>query len=319
MGVQRVGTSLAAASLLGLALWGWSTPRARACSPPRGGVRLESIWPSSGEVPANVRFVVRFAGLPQFAEESIAMRELALRPLDGVGAGQAVPALVNELPGSGALWRSFSVQATTPLDVGRDYELVGRFADDAQCGTRCLIVATPVQLGRFRTGPADLVAPVFAGAQRATLSGSVCDSTACCGPYNGYAVTFTTAPVDEPVQYVIRAAGTGQVVGLDTVRGFFACTGDSPEPVRLSIGEYLVRAVDQAGNEDANDHRVRLAPSCPASSGGDGSADSGCTVAVGARTTTGDGAAFWLGLALVALVWARRRGVWRGQVTADGE
>ncbi|MCC7000299.1 MAG: hypothetical protein IT370_37215 [Deltaproteobacteria bacterium] len=305
-----MGTALVVAGLLGLAAQRWPEGRARACSPPRG-VHLRSIWPSGGQLPANVRFVVTFDGLPQFAEESIAMHDLALRPLDGVGAGQAVPALVNELAGGGPLQRSLSVQATTPLDVGRDYELVGRFADDAQCGTRCLIVATPVQLGRFRTGPVDLTAPVFAGAQGATFSGSLCDSTACCGPYNGYSVTFATAPVDEPVLYVIRAAATGQLVGLDSQSGFLACTGTSPAQVQLTPGEYVVRAVDQAGNEDANDHRVRLAPSCPASSGGDGSAGGGCTVAPGGRTTTGFFAGVLLGIVVVGLVWARRRGVWR--------
>ena len=88
-------------------------------------------------------------------------------------------------------------------------------------------------------------------------------------------------------------------------------TGTSPAQVQLTPGEYVVRAVDQAGNEDANDRRVRLAPSCPASSGGDGSAGGGCTVAPGGRTTTGFFAGVLLGIVVVGLVWARRRGVWR--------
>ena len=93
-------------------------PVARACPGP-GAVRLSSVWPADGttDVPANVRFVVRYDGVSTFAEQSVAMRALEIRP---AGGGAAVQALVHDREGEGRLFALIGVRPVTDIEVGKD-------------------------------------------------------------------------------------------------------------------------------------------------------------------------------------------------------
>jgi len=303
-----------------------SRPRAaRACSPP-GPLRLGTIWPPGGAtaVPANVRFVVTYQGLPSNAEQMAAVLELSIRPL---GGSATVPVLVRSLAGGLRSETRVSVQPMSDLAVGQDFELLGRVGPPSSSGFST-IEPTPVPMLQFRTGLADRTAPVFAGASGFSATPDLCDSTACCGPHNGYNITFTTPTLTEPAILAVYPAGGGEILALDRWWSlFYPCSGTGQD-IELRAGEYVVRAVDEAGNEDSNDRRVRLDLPCPAlavdagaagvdagvavrhDAGGDagtaGGDDAGCRVAGGRPGAGGRGAGLVV-LAALAGAWLRRR------------
>ena len=279
-------------------------PRAAdACTPP-GPIRLDSVWPPDGssDVPANVRFVVSYSGVATFAEQSIAMRALEIRP---VGGGAAVPVLVNDLEGAGRLVVLVGVRPVSDLEVGKDYELLGRIVRCTDGSGMCPIEPTPVAIARFHTQAADHTPPVFAGATGVTGTPVVCEGACSCQAHTGSQVTFTVTPPAEPVLYTFREVGKTEVAGLGTVGAYGACTGSDPYVgPRVTLGaKYVVRAVDRAGNEDDNQREVLVDINCP----GEGGARDGCAIALGGRTTPVGFGGFVLVLAVLGLVWVRWR------------
>ncbi len=281
-------------------------PRAAdACTPP-GPIRLDSVWPPDGssDVPANVRFVVSYSGVATFAEQSIAMRALEIRP---VGGGAAVPVLVNDLEGAGRLVVLVGVRPVSDLEVGKDYELLGRIVRCTDGSGMCPIEPTPVAIARFHTQAADHTAPVFAGATGVTGTPVVCAGTCSCEAHTGAQVSFTVAAPAEPALYLIREAGGPGIAGLGDARAYAECTGSGPYfGPRVTMGaKYVVRAVDRAGNEDDNQQAVTVAVGCPGQGGG-GDSGGGDSGGGGGDTGVGFGG-FVLVLAALGLVWVRWR------------
>lgn len=302
-------------SLAAVALAALTAPRpARACSILRG-LQLGSVWPEDGsqDVPANVRFVVTYYGQPLFAEDSIAMRALEIRP---AGGGAAVPVLVTDVAAVARPLRFLlSVQPAADLEAGKDYELLGRIVKNS-CGGGCPIEPTPVPIARFRTAPADHEAPTFAGATGLMTGVEWCDSDACCGARDGYVVYFTKDAASEPALYAVYAAGSTAMIALGEVELFYSCSGNSIHGMPLAPGEYVVRAVDRAGNEDTNQRRVKVELRCPArqtnqgfldGGAGPGGGGGGCAVSPGGRTRAVGFTGILLVLAVLGLVWVRGR------------
>jgi hypothetical protein len=260
-----------------------------------GEVRVVSVWPGDGVAPANTRVVVEYEGLALFAEHSIAMRDVSVVDAGGVAVAGTV-----RLVAGGRAGRTLAVlELAEGLVVGGEYQVRVRI------GMAGGILASPMTVARFGVGAADGVAPAFGGVTRAGQGAELerCDSSACCGPYVARRVTFEWQGAGEVARYnVYRVGDVAPVQPLVVMGGgLVECGGTLEGGQSFPDGDYFVRAVDLAGNEDGNDVRMHLAVDCGAGSGGGG----GCAVAARGR---GWVPVFLLGFLLViTLVRARRR------------
>jgi hypothetical protein len=147
------------------------------------------------------------------------------------------------------------------------------------------------RLGTFTTddGP-DLEKPLFGGTAKVTDTVDVCDSDACCGPYDGVR-SFAEWPAATdnsagPLLYRLHREDTGETttIYVPLFARFVLCSGDmlgggvGPVYARKG-GRYSVRAVDLSGHESVDAISFVMAE-C----GGDGDsvkADTGCAVGRG--------------------------------------
>jgi hypothetical protein len=255
---------------------------AHACSGAGPGVWDRSFYPpaNSHGVPTNAQIVVTYQGGGIYAIPAASAswgEDLEIR---AVPAGTPVKARVtvrNEL-------RRVVVIAkpAAPLAASTSFEILDRRTIPCDA---CPL-GTPNVVATFETaaGP-DTSPPRFAGLAKAKDDPyGVCDNSACCafhGSYGGYGLSLEwAAGADDqpgPLHYTIydrgpaNQSGPGRPVAsfldVTTAEGIALCMGDEA-PFRAfvgSLGPYLVRAVDWAGNEDANTAVAAVPGTCPSS------------------------------------------------------
>jgi hypothetical protein len=184
---------------------------------------------------------------------------------------------------------------------------------DTIVSRNCALAATPQVFASFTTtaGP-DAVAPTFAGATSvASVNHLTCNSDACCGTYDAYVAeaSWTTGSDDvagEDVRYnVYRGTPPSltlveALVAGTTASGTRVCSGSYGDGA-FQPGDYVVRAVDWAGNEETNVTTRHLADPC---------SGAGCSVAA-ASPAVADRLP-WLTLVMTAIFaagigrWPRR-------------
>jgi hypothetical protein len=269
--------SAAALTLAGVA--GVESP-ARACSLAIPGLYNRSVWPGPEHVPTNPRLVVRYQAVRWDAAAVPAVGSgLVLQDADGT----TIPAAI-EIAGDDAVLRP-----AAPLLPNHAYQLADTL--NVPCDTYnnpCVIASEPQVFASFTTGDgADNSAAVFGGTRSTeVLEHFVCDNSACCGPYDAYQVRVgwdsgTDDVAGSDLRYnVYRREGASLApvaagVGGTELVGSVMCSGGLG--TSLEPGVYVVRAVDGAGNEDANTVGRQLGDPCSSNS-------SGCAVA-GDRVT----------------------------------
>jgi len=298
----RLGT------LLGVVLLAASPRPAQACTVVTvSELTGRTFWPRSGELlPTNGQVTVRYEG--HWAESSAPLAalasELQLRPVGGQ------PIAVTTTVADGLL----VVQPDMVLAPNQGYELLDQrpipcTLMTVDCGGRgeWMVVAS------FTTtaGP-DIAAPPFAGLATPVWSAlDLCSSTGCCGPYRGFPVTLSwpaTTDQGAPAIYRLYRRGNGGALEriatteATSLQGFLACDRGSAGLYRIVLtpGAYLVRAVDNAGNEDSNTTEQVLLDRCTAPAAGvPRGVGGGCTVTPDIHGARGllDGALILLALA----------------------
>jgi hypothetical protein len=273
-------------TLLGVVLLAASARPAQACTVAQSALTGRTFWPRSGELLAtNGQVTVRYEG--QWAESSGLLAalasELQLRPVGGQ------PIAVTTTVADGLL----VVRPDKVLAPNQAYELLDQRPIPCSLMTvDCAGRGQWMVVASFTTtaGP-DMEAPPFAGLATVVWSAlEFCSTSACCGPFRGFPVTLSwpaTTDQGAPVLYRLYRRGNGGALErtatteATSLRGFFSCMPNSTGwyPIVLTPGTYLVRAVDNAGNEDSNtteqvllDRCTAPAASVPRDAGG------GCTV-----------------------------------------
>jgi len=283
--------------VIGLTAVSWMasiSPSARACSLAQPGVFSRTVWPDGTQsVPTNSRLVITYGvvngGLvvPTFGSDVVL--------LDSSGA--AVP-FTMEVTGNEVV-----VRPDGGLLPDHSYQLADQRTIPCIATTvdGCALTAAPAVFASFTTGPdPDSAAPVFAGIGGVSVGmHRTCAGDSCCGPYDLYDVDLSwgagSDDVARDVRYnVYRREGSSlmPIVSLEqgtSLSGSRICSGNVG--AGLEPGDYVVRAVDWAGNEDTNVAARHLGDPC--SSGG------GCSVA--APPAPSDGS-LWLTLVAMAIV-----------------
>jgi hypothetical protein len=270
--------SAAALTLAGVA--GVESP-ARACSLQIPGLYDRSVWPGPEHVPTNPRLVVRYRVVRGAAVVPPVGSGLVLQDADGT----PIPAAV-EIAGDDAV-----VRPVAPLLPNHTYQLADNL--NVPCDTYqnpCVVASEPQVFASFTTGAgADESPPVFGGTRSIeVLEHFICESDACCGPYDVYQVRVgwdsgTDDVAGSDLRYnVYRREGASLApvaagVGGTELVGSAVCSGSSG--ASFEPGVYVVRAVDGAGNEDANTVGRQLGDPCSSSGSGSGCAVAGDRVA----------------------------------------
>jgi len=282
--------------VIGLTAVSWLiSPSARACTPAEPGISSRAVWPDGTQsIPTNSRLVIAYGA---------------------VNGGTAIPAfgpdvLLLDASGSSV---SFTMEVTGNLVVVRPdggllpnhgYQLADqRTIPCMAIASGCALTAAPAVFASFTTGPGtDDVAPLFAGVTGASVGSHLtCGGSACCGPYDLYLVDVSWASASDDVaggdlRYnVYRRDGSSltPVAPLaqgTSLSGERVCSGDGAPG--LESGDYVVRAVDWAGNEDTNLAARHLGDPCSP-------AAAGCSVA--ASRSSSDGLP-WSTLVAMAIV-----------------
>ena len=298
-------------------------PVARACtaSPPLYSTR--TVLPSDGAVgvATNARVLVVYYWEPLNADSP----RLRTSGGDEVAASVALLAVPQGKPDT------YLIQPNEPLQPNTSYQVLSQIAtlpcggtakpypyaplcnppsdggvvaydggETGGGGSKLTVVST------FTTGAGpDTAAPVFPGNLTHTSQQQRCDNGACCGPYNGYLVTFNWQnPVDSsPVYYELSQGGSPVLFDFDSlnpassstssVSGQFFCTKDGwimGTSFSGVAGDYSLVAVDLAGNRSTalTDH-VRVdcnASGCSCHLGGLGARASGIGIAAFALLLT---------------------------------
>jgi hypothetical protein len=269
-----------------LLVWADAAP-ASACEPSPPTHQLDDVLPADGatEVPTNAEVRLEYQG---FVIPTTGLQDVVVRPVGGAALVTSVAMLDNAGYSSRHL---VVVHLQAPLAPQTQYEVEAEGA----------VVST------FRTGDgADTMAPTFAGIASITTSVSECLSSSCCGPnrvayvhmgwggvsddFNIRMVRFNVYGIDGAL-VVPMTSGSASVIGYQLCSGQFSGSGPLGN-FEADSGEYHVRAVDLAGNEDTNDVTRDVTDPCAVSqppdtgSGADGSSSpaSGCTTAGGSRS-----------------------------------
>ena len=284
---------------VGLTALSWlpGFPRpARGCSTIGPGINTRSTWPGpDSAIPTNARFVVSYfpggSGVPTFGPD------LMLLDADGT----QIP---TTMEGGGS---SVVIRASGDLLPNHGYQLADRRTIPCNAITGdCALAATPQVFASFTTGPgADTVAPTFAGVTGVAVANHLtCNSDACCGTYDAYVAEASWAAGSDDlagsdIRYnVYRGSSLTLVAALvpgTSTSGTRICSGSFGDGA-FQPGDYVVRAVDWAGNEDTNVAARHLDDPC--NSGG------GCSLA--ASPPPSDRSS-WLSLVAMAIVAGRLR------------
>ncbi|MBI4510757.1 MAG: Ig-like domain-containing protein [Deltaproteobacteria bacterium] len=309
--------------------------QASACSPPPP---IASRWilpqDTATGVPINAEIRIEYSG--SFYEED---------PLDDIVVRRKGGDPVEVTVTTHRHRESFQVVAKpkAPLEAMTTYEVLARvievpcfnWSPDSPC-----FVKEPTVVSSFTTGnDGDLVAPKFKGAWTVTQRYETCENDGCCGPYNAmfFLFHFDPATDDGPaewIRYNVYDTQSNKLV-LALVRGvsgYYACSQAGPMEgpfgqFPAAASDYIIRAVDLAGNEEKNEAKVRLDPQCrrpppcdggyyPSRDGGPHSHDAGasppandndgCQVAPW-RSARGSGGLLIAVFALPLLAWLRTR------------
>lgn len=248
--------------------------RARACSPPHQGILAREPWPSDGatSVPTNARIVVRYIGDMTLVSspDAVLGGDLELAPADG-------PALRTHREVFEIDPMETVVVLRADLAPSTSYVVRDRRAQ-IPCGepaSACRLTE-PTVFATFTTGAGpDTAPPAFAGLSRISrpekrecLSpGGCCQLTRSLNyhlewqpatdevatgslRYNVYDARDLTKPIRRYVEGTTHHDGK-----LCSIEG-----ATLPEPV----DDYVVRAVDWAGNEDKNTEALSSNASCAA-------------------------------------------------------
>jgi hypothetical protein len=284
---SRRGAAAGVAAVSAIAALCAAAPRARACSD--AGVyqvvASRTVWPPAGAMlPANARIVVSYhVSSPDVTVEPRLSSDIELRTADGQAVAVAVATIGYDVV----------VRPVAPLPPGIELRLTDRRAlPCGQLGSACALTADPQLIGTFTAGTAsDDTPPAFQGLLSVSVGlRQTCTGIECCGHSDSTPVTLAwTAASDETsgadVRYNVyqgldlsAPASTliaGFVSGTE-LSGHITCSGSTSPPATpyLPVGVYLVRAVDWAGNEDANDAKLVVLSRCedpiPGSGGGGG-------------------------------------------------
>jgi hypothetical protein len=270
---------------------------ANPCQPlgPGGGVWEVAVDPAGGTVPTNVRLRVTY-------DHYLVSAPYLLALLDDAGA--PVDVAVEEGPGSGeSILRksqtSYFLTPRSPLSASSRYTLVDRLrlgyctAPPPSSGAAC--EGEPLAIATFETGPGPDTAPPTT--TRASVETSyAAPSYDSCQDHGSVWHSLTVDGVeDEQPASTVRfnvydAAGR---LHRRQMRNPGSGHGCYDEPSEDDIDEFIVRAVDMAGNEETEGHRLR-GRSCASFEDG-----SGCHAAGGA-------AGLLVGLAALGLRRRRR-------------
>ncbi len=289
---------------------------ARACSPIPAGIYGRTVWPGDGaQTPTNVRLVVSYSLAWTDGRIPAIGSDLVLLDADG-----STVAITTEVTGSDVV-----VRPDAPLLPNHGYQLADRRTvpctlDVGAGGADCQLTAAPSPIASFTTGAtSDVAAPTFAGLSGFNVGDRENCATAgsCCSVYDVRRLDLVWAAATDDVggadvRYNVYSRRAGKSVRTliasrvsgTVLNGAAVCSGDwygTPLPA----GAYLVRAVDWAGNEDANTTEVQIGDVC----GGNGGF--GCSVGSPTPPTTGRTGAFsavGILLLLGLLVQRSRRG-----------
>lgn len=310
--------------LVVLAFAAWA-PSARACTPLTPGMWRGLLFPADGarEVPLNARVLVSY--FHTAVDPASACSDLTLRD----PAGAAVPATAEALPPPypGAISETTClIKPTAALGANTRYEVADRRSlpcrDEAACAPGALAA-----FASFVTGAVtDTTPPVFAGLER-LAAGQLdsCEGAACCGPrvvrpYQASWKAATDAVGGGAVLYTVYSRDLVPVARLGAETGAqlsVVCSGWVGGARITSPGEYLVRAVDWAGNEDQNLVLHAVSDACPSAGRRVPTAPppEGCALGGGRHAASGAGGPVLLGLAVMAVTCGRvrrrrRHGAW---------
>lgn len=277
---------------------------AYACGSLPLGIQQRTVWPGPDGVPTNARLLVSYQAAA-YAPTPALGSDVVL--LDG---GREVP--IAPPSGNPAVLLPMS-----PLLANHTYELADRRTVPCLVtdGT-CSFAPSPQVFSTFTTGAGpDTTAPTFGGIQAVSIGARErCDGSSCCGPYDLYRVTlrWDTAMDDvagtRVVYRVYRRDGAVLSLVADrvpgtTFTGVAYCSGWvwAAWGHALPPGSYVVRAVDGAGNEDANTFEREVPDPCTDRGPTDsGSTDRGC--AIGGRPSSRMGTTWLLLTAAMSLL-----------------
>lgn len=257
----------AVATLAVLSAWLSAPLPAHACS---GDAALHRrlVQPADGAegIPVNTEIRIQYTGASA-PEVRTGLEGLAVRP---VGGGDPIELTVETRPSDEGV--VVVARPTAPLAVGAAYEILDRLADEWCVSDPCL--SEPAVVATFTTSDVeDLVAPAFGGLVEVSASADECDSSACCGPYSvvshgfGWEPANDDGPADQ-IRYNVYGPGGSLVAALvSSARGYETCAGaptgdDEIGHFQVGPGEWSVRAVDLAGNEDDNEIVVQVEATC---------------------------------------------------------
>jgi hypothetical protein len=305
---------------------------AKACTPGRpylGGRTLRV----GDAPPANVQPIVEYQGF--LADNGSA---------SGV-AGATIDRHVELRQGTNVVPAAFERAGTSvriipnaPLVAGATYDVADPWTlpcHEAECA-----VGVAKVFGSFvPTDARDVTPPTFAGLSSLSLR-PTSSANGSCDPPHAFVAVFAWQPSTDPdattlEHYNLYRRGeaglvkqAGMIAGT-TYAGIMTCAAGGA-PAGLLPGAYLVRAVDRAGNEDANTKEIVLADACagPAADAGDSAPSSdggaidvpsdalgddvggkdGCTYA-GASESSTSTAALATAISLVGLLLISRRSI----------
>jgi hypothetical protein len=289
-------------------------PAAHACSRVGTGIQDRKVWPAAQQgIPVNARLVVEYSTGASVEGFDVP----ALGPDVALLDGDTPVATTFQLVGSRVV-----LNPAATLLPNHAYSIADRRTVPCYAiPSGCTLTDAPQVFASFTTGSAvDSTPPTFAGlAPPAVADRLVCDSGACCGPYDVVPVDLSWMTGSDDVagsdlRYNLYALPDGGVparsllVGLAdamTLRGFETCAGPFPGELELKPGRYMVRAVDWAGNEDQNSQARSLGQVCSQSIN---SQPTACAVAGSdARGATNLGALLIFAAATAVAIAVRRR------------
>jgi MYXO-CTERM domain-containing protein len=216
-------------------------------------------------------------------------------------------------------WTSVVLRPAQPLRPETTYEVVDR-RDALPCyaflKSPACALGGEVVVAAFTTGARpDTAGPVFQGLRKVRASTAAsCAQGATCSSFSGwnFDLEWDAATGDGPVLYnVYERDGQNLVlrhpfVASLKVPGAVVMSGVPSKGFTGGPGRYLVRAVDWAGNEDANTVEMAVGGGCGQPAPIPNVQDpGGCSVASGSSARHG----VWLLLALLPVVGRRRQRV----------
>jgi hypothetical protein len=245
---------------VGLTALSWSSRfsgSAHACSIAAPGIASRSVWPGPEQaVPTNARIVVRYnmtgspLNIPAFGQD--------LQLLDADGSQVSATMEV--------LGTAVVIRAGAGLLPNHAYQLADRRT--IPCSgiglDPCPLAADPQVFASFTTSAGvDTAPPAFGGLTNiGAASHLTCNSDACCGTYDYYVIQAGWAAASDDVaggdvRYnLYRREGSSLILVSElaegtSTSGTAVCSG-TVGGLPFVRGDYVVRAVDWAGNEDSN-------------------------------------------------------------------